>query len=143
MSLYHLGELPRPAPISNRGWRSMTPADRSLAFRSGRDPGVVCLTRAAVAPWVLGYPDQALQRSYELAVARELSHPFSLVYALLGAVARRSGGMAASRARASRGLVALATEQGFAQLSWRNICGAGHWPSRGRARRALPKCVKA
>jgi predicted ATPase len=44
---------------------------------------VVCLIRAAVAQWVLGYPDQALQRSHEaLALPRELSHPRSLMYAL-------------------------------------------------------------
>ena len=34
--------------------------------------------------WFLGYPDQALKRSHEaLALAQELSHPYSLAYALI------------------------------------------------------------
>ena len=38
-----------------------------------------CRVFAARALWVLGYPDQALQRSQEaLTLAHELSHPFSL-----------------------------------------------------------------
>ena len=48
------------------------------------DPGVGCLTHAAVALWHLGYPDQALKRSEEaLALARAIAHPFSLAFALL------------------------------------------------------------
>ena len=38
-----------------------------------------CLSYAAWTLWMLGYPDQALQRSQEaLTLAQELSHPFSL-----------------------------------------------------------------
>ena len=38
-----------------------------------------CRVFAALALWVLGYPDQALQRGQEaITLARELSHPFSL-----------------------------------------------------------------
>jgi predicted ATPase len=55
----------------------------ALAFRYGTDPGVVCLSWAALALWLLGYPDQALARSHAaLALAREVSHPFSLAFAL-------------------------------------------------------------
>ena len=55
---------------------------RSLAVLYGEDLGVVCLVRVAHTFWMLGYPDQALQRACEaLARARELSHPYSLVYA--------------------------------------------------------------
>jgi len=38
---------------------------RAHAFRYGQDPGVFCRGYAAVTLWWLGYPDQALQRSYE------------------------------------------------------------------------------
>ncbi len=48
----------------------------------GVDPGVVCLCHAAFTLWLLGYPDQALQRIHEtLALAQELAHPYSLAYA--------------------------------------------------------------
>ena len=43
-----------------------------------------CLSYAALALWYLGYPDQALKRSQEaITLAQELSHPFSLVVALI------------------------------------------------------------
>jgi predicted ATPase len=38
---------------------------RSSAFRYGRDPGVAIRYAAALVLWLLGYPSQALQRSYE------------------------------------------------------------------------------
>ncbi len=48
-----------------------------------QDPRVVCLIRLAVDLWLLGYSEQAAQRREEsLTLARELSHPFSLGYAL-------------------------------------------------------------
>jgi predicted ATPase len=56
---------------------------RSLAFASGTDPGVHCLSYAALTLWLLGYPDQARKRSHEgLALAQELSPAFSPALAL-------------------------------------------------------------
>jgi tetratricopeptide (TPR) repeat protein len=50
---------------------------------AGTDPGVLCLSYAAMVLWPLGYPDQALQRSRDaLALAHQLSHSFSLTQAL-------------------------------------------------------------
>jgi predicted ATPase len=65
--------------------------------------------------WNLGYPDQALQRMDEaLNLARELSHPHSLAFALVFAtflyVYRREGQVAQERAEAT---ITLSTEQGF------------------------------
>jgi predicted ATPase len=56
---------------------------RAHAFLyGGHDPGVCCLCHAACSLWMLGYPDQALQRSQEaLELARELSHPTTLAHA--------------------------------------------------------------
>ncbi|MBV8107729.1 MAG: AAA family ATPase [Hyphomicrobiales bacterium] len=55
----------------------------SMAFGYGQDSGVVCRSHAAWALWFLGYPDQARKRNDEaLALARQLSHPYSLVIAL-------------------------------------------------------------
>ena len=53
------------------------------AFRHGQDPGVAARIRLACVLQLLGYPDQALERNHEaLALAKDLSHPFSLSYAL-------------------------------------------------------------
>jgi predicted ATPase len=54
-----------------------------LVSRYDADPGVACLGWTALALWCLGYPAQALQRRHEaLTLARELSHPYSLLLAL-------------------------------------------------------------
>ena len=81
----------------------------------GQDPGVASLAFLAWMLWHLGYPDQALQRSREaIALAREISHPYSLVFALHFGTAvhrfRREGVLAQTQAE---GVVALASEQGF------------------------------
>jgi predicted ATPase len=56
---------------------------RSLAFLYGQDPGMCCLAFNASTLWRLGYPDQALKSGQDaLALARELVHPFSLVWCL-------------------------------------------------------------
>jgi predicted ATPase len=84
-------------------------------FRTGVDPGVTCRAYAALALWLLGYPDQALVRLHDaLALAHELSHPYSLAYARCIAAwiyqFRRDVQAVHEHAEAA---VALATEQGF------------------------------
>ena len=81
----------------------------------GQDPGVSSLAFLAWMLWHLGYPDHALQRSQEaITLAREISHPYSLVFALHFGTAvhrfRREGAIAQTQAE---GVVALASEQGF------------------------------
>jgi predicted ATPase/class 3 adenylate cyclase len=88
---------------------------RSLAFLYGHDPGMSCLCFAALALWLLGYPEQALKRICEaLTLARTLSHPFSLANALIGAAwlhqFRREVHEAQEQAEA---VIALSTDQGF------------------------------
>jgi predicted ATPase len=90
---------------------------RAHAFLYGQDPGAGCLSYAAQALWILGYPDQALQRSNaSLTLAHGLSHPFSLAHTLLFVVTvhgwRREWHVVQTHAEA---LLALATEMGFAQ----------------------------
>ena len=54
---------------------------RSHIALFGQNEGVVCLCRAALVLWYLGYADQALVRGTEaFTLARELSHPASLAY---------------------------------------------------------------
>ena len=89
---------------------------RALAVLYGHDPGVCCRGGAAVALWLLGYPDQALRELHAAhTLARELAQPSSLAFArMLTAIAyqlRRETDAAHEQAEA---LIALATEQGFA-----------------------------
>jgi len=89
---------------------------RSHVFRYGLDPGVNCLL-VAWPLWLLGYSDQALERSREaLTLAQELSHPYSLAYALQSAMRlhrfRREEQTAREQAEA---LVTLSNQQGFTQ----------------------------
>jgi predicted ATPase len=90
---------------------------RSHAFVYGADSGVLILVHGARALWLLGFPDQALNRSDEaLALARKIGHPFSLAYALSIAAwihkLRREWQLAAEHAEAA---VALSADQGFAE----------------------------
>ncbi|HEV7803581.1 MAG TPA: AAA family ATPase, partial [Burkholderiales bacterium] len=57
--------------------------DRSITVRTNQDAGVCCLTYMAMCAWLLGRPDEAdtLTRRAE-ALARQINHPFSVVYAL-------------------------------------------------------------
>jgi predicted ATPase len=83
----------------------------------GQDPGIGCQGHMAQALWMLGYPDQAQQRSdAALALARKLSHPYSVVFALNQAVVlhqlRREGRAAFER---TEEVMAFCMEQGFTQ----------------------------
>ena len=88
---------------------------RSHAFMYGQDPGVHSLSFATLDLWLLGYPDQARKRSLEaFALAQELSHPYSLAFALIHVlyIHRFSWEVKATQERAKE-LSALSTEHGF------------------------------
>ena len=97
---------------------------RSRALLYGQDSGVICLSYASWAFWFLGYPDQSLKRiRAALTLAQDLSHPFSLAYALGPATSlhqfRREIQAAQKQADS---LISLSTEQGFAlRLAWGTI----------------------
>ena len=78
-----LGALPAARTHLEEGIARYTPDQRrALVFRMNPDPGVNCRHYAAWTLWLLGYPAQALARLREaLALAHELSHPYSLVHA--------------------------------------------------------------
>jgi class 3 adenylate cyclase/predicted ATPase len=81
----------------------------------GHDPGVCCGYHAAQVLWLLGYPDQALQRSnHSLALARSLSHLFSITNALFFAawLHQQRGEAEVVEAQIDEGM-RIATEQGF------------------------------
>ncbi|HEV8717293.1 MAG TPA: hypothetical protein VGX03_31295 [Candidatus Binatia bacterium] len=84
----------------------------SLAWVDAKVPS---LSYTALALWMLGYPAQALKRSQEaLTLAQELSHPFTLAFALQWAAVlhhcRREVQATQEQAEA---LIALSIEQGF------------------------------
>jgi predicted ATPase len=90
---------------------------RAPVFRISQDPGVGCRAYTALTLWLLGYPAQALARLHDaLALAHELSHPFSLAFARRFAAhvyqLRRDVPAVYEHAEAA---VALSTEQGFPQ----------------------------
>jgi predicted ATPase len=117
-TLLCLGELSRAREELDRAIAVYDPQQhRPQVTLAEQDPGVVCLAQGAHALWYLGYAEQARQRSQAaLALARELAHPFSLVWALNSVASlhglRREYRIALDYAESS---VALATEQGFAQ----------------------------
>jgi predicted ATPase len=115
--LFYLGELARSRFHLEQGSALYDLQQyRSHIFRYGLDPGVNCLL-VAWPLWLLGYPDQALERSRDaITLAQELSHPYSLAYALQSAMrvhrCRREVRAAREQAEA---LLALSNQQGFAQ----------------------------
>jgi len=117
ITLYHLGEWVPARTHFEQGMALYDPQQhRSLAFLYGEDPGVACLSRTAHVLWMLGYPEQALERIRSVrTLTRDLSHPFSLGYALVFAALlhyfRQEGQAAQEQAEAA---MTLATEHGFA-----------------------------
>ena len=115
-TLNYLGELVAARTHCEHGMRLYAPQQyRSQAFLYGFDPGAVCLSYAALILWLLGYPDQAWQRSREaLALAHQLAHPQSLAFALVLTAllhqCRREGQAICEQAEAA---IQLATAHGF------------------------------
>jgi len=115
-ALVHLGEFAATQAHLQQGLALYDPPQhRALAFRLGYDLRVFFLAYMTRPLWLLGYPDQALQRSHEaLTLAQELAHPFSLAYALNFAAwvhqFRREGEATQARVEVT---IALAREQGF------------------------------
>jgi predicted ATPase/class 3 adenylate cyclase len=117
---FFLGELSSAREHTERGIALYDPKQhRHLAsLYGGHDPGVCCLRILTGVLCLQGYPDQALQRSQEaLALARELSHPYSLAFALIGSafIHQQRGEVQASREQVEAGMT-LATEQGFPRM---------------------------
>jgi predicted ATPase len=113
---FYLGGLPAARPHLEEGIIRYTPDQRrALVFRIGQDPGVACRVFAAATLWLLGYSDQAPARLHEaLALAHELSYPYSLAYArcLVAWIYQFRRDVPAVHEQAETA-VALSTEQGF------------------------------
>jgi predicted ATPase len=115
--LYSLGELAAAQMHAEEGIASYNREQHShLAFLyGGHDAGVCCRTHAARQLWLLGYPDQARQRSQEaLALGREVSHAYSFAQALLWVawIHQQCGEVRAAQEWAEA-LLAIGREHGF------------------------------
>jgi len=91
------------------------PLSSPAAVRFVQDGRAISLGHMALGLWHLGYPDQASQRVQEcLALARQLSHPFTVASALhFAAVVHRCRGEKALAQERNEEMLALAVEQGF------------------------------
>ncbi|MBI3799401.1 MAG: hypothetical protein HY268_20845 [Deltaproteobacteria bacterium] len=113
-TLYFLGEFVQARGHMEQGFTLYDP--RQLRSpRAWVDDGMASLSYTASILWNVGYPDQALKRSREaLTLAQELSHPYSLGFALFFAAKlhqyRREGQLTQKRAEAT---MTLSTDQGF------------------------------
>jgi predicted ATPase len=88
---------------------------RGHTFVYGQDPGVACLAFGGVALWLLGYPDQAVQRSREaVALGKDLGHPSTLALALhFEAMLRQYRREGSAVQQSADAATAIATEHGF------------------------------
>ena len=83
-SWFSLGQLSQAHAHLEQGIGIYDPQQHhALAFRYGNlDPGGACLAVAGLTLWLLGYPDQALERANEvLILAQNLEHPHTLARA--------------------------------------------------------------
>jgi predicted ATPase len=117
-SLFFLGDLTASQEQLEQGMSYYdSRLHRSHTFFYGHDPGVVQLSHLSLVLWLLGFPNRAQQNSDDtLMLAREVSHPYSLVLALsytsLLHQFRRE--MQDVQGRTEE-VISLATEQGFTQ----------------------------
>ena len=113
---FWLGALSAARLHLEEGIARYTPDQRyAPVFRIGQDPGIACRAFAALTLWLLGHPAQALARVHEaLALAYELSHPYSLAFArcLVAVVSQVRRDVLAVHEH-TEAAVALSTEQGF------------------------------
>jgi class 3 adenylate cyclase/tetratricopeptide (TPR) repeat protein len=98
--------------------------DAEHRYRYGQDSKVACLCHYSLVLWLMGYPDQSLERIDEaVALAEQIAHPFSLSWALfysgLVRYLRREKDQVADSADK---LTSLSIEQAFAyRLAQANI----------------------
>ncbi len=118
MTLFNLGDLSGAGTHLEAAISLYEPEmHRVLVALFGDDnPAVACLSFLSWVLWLLGYPEQASERSEQaLALARHVVHPHSIALALAFAAQTRALGrepeLARERAEAA---IALSAEHGFA-----------------------------
>jgi predicted ATPase len=120
LTLFYLGEFTAALHHLEHGLTAYNAQRQSMQGTVGiHDPGVMCGAFAALALCVLGYPDQALQRSQEmLRLAQDISHPYSLAFAqCAAAVTHQCRREAPEVQHLAAAAIKLASEQGFPMWS--------------------------
>jgi predicted ATPase len=89
-----------------------------MAIYAGADPGVASLAHLALTLWLLGYPEQAIERSQAaITLAKGLAHPYSLTFALaLATWLRQYNRQAGLALELGETAMSLAAEQDFTLL---------------------------
>jgi len=111
----------------------------------GQDPKVVCLSQAAWALWIHGYPEQARKRNEEaIALAKRLSHPSSLAAALnFGSIVHQLRQDAQSAEELADAAVKLSTEQEFAYWKpWGLVMRGWAMTQRGQFRDGIARTLE-
>jgi DNA-binding SARP family transcriptional activator/predicted ATPase len=121
-TLQCLGEFAPARAHCEQGLALYDPSQRhSHVFLYGNDTGIGCRIVHSLSLWHLGHPDQAAQRGHELlALAQELSHPFTLVYALyFSAILHQLRGEVQIVRERTEAVVRMSKERDFAlYLAW-------------------------
>ena len=102
-------------------------------------PHLTCLGYDALTLWLLGYPEQAVQRSHTaLCLAQQWGHPYTTASALrFAAVLRQFRRETQQTQTCAETMLTLAREQRFGPGRQRpHACRAGCWPCRGMQRKA-------
>jgi predicted ATPase len=140
-TLFYLGETDAAEAHTQQGFALYNPQQHGASLRLyGQDLGVVSRAQGAVAPWLLGYPDQALQRAHDaLALAQRLSYPFSVAFASLFVAVmhqlRRESQAAAAQAEFTIGFT---REQGFPfWLAMATITHGGELANQGNSQEGI------
>lgn len=137
---FYRGDFARTRSDCEQGFALYTPErGRRHARHTGQDSGVTNQCYSGVALWFLGYPEQAEARiAQALALARELDHPFSQVFALYHhALLQQFLRRGAEAQEAGEDLEALSTEQGFP--FWKALgflCRGAGWLLQGKCAEA-------
>ncbi len=145
-TLYSLGKFTQAREHCEEGIAVYDPEQRrSHAFLYGNDTGIGCQIFGALPLWHLGYHDQALKRAREaLTLAREFSHPFTLVFALYFAATlhglRREVQIVQEQVEE---VLRLSAEQGFAlYLAWGTILRGWALAERGQEHEGIDQMRK-
>jgi predicted ATPase len=113
-TLFYLGEVSAACERLHQGLALYTAQQHLPAYFYGQDVQVYCRVYAAMALWLLGYPEQALQ-TIQQARTQALAYPFSQAVALDHSAwvhqYRREAPLVQERAEAA---LVLSREQGFA-----------------------------
>jgi len=113
---FHRGELALARKQLEQSRALYDPRQHHVhAFLYGQDPCVALLSHGSWNLWHLGYPDQALKWSQEaLTLAQELSHPFSLAFALdYACMLHQFRGEGQAAQKWAEAAITLSTEQKF------------------------------